>query len=100
MALPLSVLLTISLGNILAFLLLNSLALPLIDVMTLLFGDTAALLLGLLTALLSGHVAALLRVVNLLTHLPGHRLANLSVHSLTFLVVGGGALLGGDVLQK
>ena len=68
--------------------------------MALLLGNTAALLLGLLAALLSGHVAALLGVVNLLTHLPGHLLADLSVHSLTLLVVGSGALLRLDVLDR
>ena len=99
MALTLSKLLAVGLRNILALFLLHRLTLPLIDIKALLLGNTAALLLGLLAALLSGHVAALLGVVNLLTHLPGHLLADLSIHSLTLLVVGGRTLLGRDVLK-
>ena len=59
----------------------------------------AALLLGLLGALLGGDVTADLGVVNLLTHLAGHGVADLSVHSVALLLVSGRALLARNVLK-
>merc|ERR1719341_1932784 len=38
-----------------------------------------------------------LLVVNLLTHLAGHGVADLGVDSVAFLLIGGGALLAGNV---
>ena len=95
----LSSLLTVSLGNVLAFLLVDSLTNLLVNVMALLLGHLAALLLGLLSALLVGDVTTLLDVVNLLTHLACHMLADRSIDSLAFLGVGSGALLGGNILK-
>ena len=100
MALALGNGLTVSLGNILTFLLLDSLTLPLIDVIADLFGDLAALLLGLLRALLSGDVTADLLVVNLLADLAGHGVADLGIDSVTLLLIAGGALLAGNILDK
>merc|ERR1719489_114676 len=85
--------LTVSLGDVLAFFSLHSLALPLIDILTLLNRDLATLLLGLLRALLGGDVTADLRVVNLLAHLAGHRVADLGVDSVALPLVRSGALL-------
>ena len=99
-ALTLGDILAVGPGDVLAFLLLHSLALPLIDVIADLLGDLATLLLGLLRALLGGDVTADLRVVNLLTHLAGHGVADLGVDSITLLLIGGGALLAGNVLDK
>merc|ERR1740128_638464 len=89
--------LTVSFGNILAFLPLDGLALPLIDILANLLGELAALLLGLLGALLGGDITADLGVVNLLAHLAGHRVTDLGVDSVAFLLVAGGALLAGNV---
>merc|ERR1719418_497049 len=97
-ALTVSSLLAVGPGDVLAFFLLDSLALPLIDILALLPGHFAALLLGLLGALLGGDVTAHLRVVNLLTDLAGHGGADLSVDSVALPLIGGGALLAGDVL--
>merc|ERR1719341_185847 len=96
-ALTLGDILAVCPGDVLAFLLLHSLALPLIDVTADLLGDLATLLLGLLRALLGGDVTADLGVVNLLTHLAGHRVADLSVDSVAFLLVRSGALLTGNI---
>ena len=98
-ALTVSCLLAVSPGDVLAFLLLHSLALPLIDILALLPGHLAALLLGLLRALLGSDVTAHLRVVDLLTDLAGHRGADLGVDSVALPLIGGGALLAGDVLK-
>ena len=92
--------LTVCPGDVLAFLLLHSLALPLIDVIADLLGDLATLLLGLLRALLGADFTADLLVVNLLTHLTGHGLADLGVHCVALLLVSGGALLAGNILKK
>merc|ERR1719486_521796 len=96
-ALTVSCLLAVSPGDVLAFLLLNSLALPLIDILALLPGHLAALLLGLLRALLGSDVTAHLGVVDLLTDLAGHGVADLGVDSVAFLLISSGALLAGDV---
>ena len=98
-ALTLGDVLAVCPGDVLAFLLLHSLALPLIDIIADLLGDLATLLLGLLRALLGGDVTADLRVVNLLTHLAGHGVADLGVDSVALLLIGGRALLAGNVLQ-
>merc|ERR1719237_537460 len=96
-ALTLRDILAVGPGDVLTFLLLHSLALPLIDVITNLLGDLATLLLRLLRALLGGDVTADLGVVNLLTHLASHGVADLGVDSVAFLLVSSGALLTGNV---
>merc|ERR1740121_2989905 len=89
--------LTVSPGDVLAFLLLDGFALPLIDVIADLLGDLAALLLGLLRALLGPDFTTDLLVVNLLTHLTGHRVADLGVDSVALLLICGRALLTGNI---
>ena len=98
-ALTLGDLLAVSPGDVLALFLLDSVALPLVDLLAVLPGNLAALLLGLLGALLGCDVTAHLRVVNLLTDLAGHRLADLGVDGVAFPLVSGGALLTGNVLK-
>jgi len=85
--------LTVGPGDVLAFLPFDSLALPLIDILALLNRNLATLLLGLLRALLGPDLTADLRVVNLLAHLAGHRVADLGVDSIAFPLVGSRALL-------
>jgi len=96
-ALTVSSLLAVSPWDVLAFLFLHSVALPLIDILALLPGHLAALLLGLLRALLGSDVTAHLGVVDLLTDLAGHGVADLGVDSVAFLLISSGALLAGDV---
>merc|ERR1719486_799327 len=96
-ALTVSCLLAVSPGDVLAFLFLHSVALPLIDILALLPGHLTALLLGLLGALLGDDVTAHLRVVDLLTDLAGHGLADLGVDGVTFPLMGSGALLAGNI---
>merc|ERR1719418_522817 len=96
-ALTISGLLAVGPRDVLALLLLDSLALPLIDILALLPRHLTALLLGLLGALLGGDVTAHLRVVNLLTDLAGHGLADLGVDGVAFPLMGSGALLAGNV---
>ena len=100
MALTLRDGLTVSPGDVLAFLPFNSIALPLVDILALLNRDLATLLLGLLRALLGPDLTADLRVVNLLADLAGHGLADLGVDGVAFLLIGSGALLAGNVLNK
>ena len=100
MALTLGDSLAVCLGHVLAFLLLDGLALPLIDILAFLNRDLTALLLGLLGALLGGDVTADLGVVNLLAHLAGHGVTDFSVDSVALLLIGGGALLAGNVLKQ
>ena len=83
-----------------AFLLLHSLALPLIDIIADFLGDLATLLLGLLRALLGADFTADLRVVNLLTHLASHGVADLGIDSVALLLIAGGALLAGNILDE
>merc|ERR1712037_486148 len=96
-ALTLGDCLTVCLGDVLTFLPLHSLALPLIDILALLNRDLAALLLGLLRALLGSDVTADLGVVNLLTHLAGHGVADLGVDGVAFSLVRSGTLLAGNI---
>ena len=84
-ALPLEDLVALSLGHVLALLPLHGLALPLGDVLALLPGHLATLLLGLLLTVLLAKVSL------------G---ADLGVDSVAFLLVGGGALLAGDILKQ
>ena len=72
-------------GHVLTLLPLQSLALPLIHVLALLPGHLPALLLGLLLTVLLAKVAL------------G---ADLLVDGVTFPLVGGGALLAGDILKQ
>ena len=65
-----------------------------------LLGNLATLLLGLLGALLGGDVTADLGVVNLLAHLAGHGVADLGVDSVALLLIGGKALLAGNILKQ
>merc|ERR1719486_565543 len=99
-ALTVSSLLAVSPWDVLAFLFLHSVALPLIDILALLPGHLTALLLGRLGALLGDDVTAHLRVVDLLTDLAGHGLADLGVDSVALPLIGGGALLAGTFLHS
>ena len=62
-------------------------------------GHLAALLLGLLGALLGCDITAHLLIVDLLADLAGHGGADLGVDSVTLPLIGGGALLAGNVLK-
>ena len=99
-ALTLGDLLAVSPGDVLALFLLDSVALPLVDLLAVLPGNLAALLLGLLGALLGCDVTAHLLIVDLLADLAGHGLADLGVDGVAFLLIGSGALLAGNVLNK
>ena len=48
-------------------------------------------------ALLGGGITADLGVVNLLANQADHGVADLSVHSVTLLLIAGGALLAGNM---